>query len=69
MLDGVSLDQLRIFVAAADEGSFSAAARRGGAGPADVRDLPGCRASGTSRAMYDQAPEELPGKGHGGKAY
>jgi DNA-binding transcriptional LysR family regulator len=28
MLEGVSLDQLRIFVAAADEGSFSAAARR-----------------------------------------
>lgn len=28
MLDGVSLDQVRIFVAAADEGSFSAAARR-----------------------------------------
>ncbi|NRP90727.1 HTH-type transcriptional activator AllS [Ensifer adhaerens] len=28
MLDGVSLDQLRTFVAAADEGSFSAAARR-----------------------------------------
>ncbi|QXX76577.1 LysR family transcriptional regulator [Methylovirgula sp. HY1] len=28
MLDGVSLDQLRIFLAAADEGSFSAAARR-----------------------------------------
>ncbi|MCX2721071.1 LysR family transcriptional regulator [Roseibium salinum] len=28
MLDGVSLDQLRMFVAAADEGSFSAAARR-----------------------------------------
>ncbi|WP_246796762.1 LysR family transcriptional regulator [Rhizobium leguminosarum] len=28
MLDGVSLDQLRIFVASADEGSFSAAARR-----------------------------------------
>lgn len=27
MLDGVSLDQLRIFVAAAEEGSFSAAAR------------------------------------------
>lgn len=27
MLDGVSLDQLRIFIAAADEGSFSAAAR------------------------------------------
>jgi len=27
MLDGLSLDQLRIFVAAADEGSFSAAAR------------------------------------------
>lgn len=27
MLDGVSLDQIRIFVAAADEGSFSAAAR------------------------------------------
>lgn len=27
MLDGVSLDQLRTFVAAADEGSFSAAAR------------------------------------------
>jgi DNA-binding transcriptional LysR family regulator len=28
MLDGVSLDQIRIFIAAADEGSFSAAARR-----------------------------------------
>lgn len=28
MIDGVSLDQLRTFVAAADEGSFSAAARR-----------------------------------------
>ena len=28
MLDGLSLDQLRIFVAAADEGSFSAAGRR-----------------------------------------
>jgi len=28
MLDGVSLDQLRIFIAAADEGSFSAAGRR-----------------------------------------
>ena len=28
MLDGVSLDQLRMFVAAADAGSFSAAARR-----------------------------------------
>ena len=28
MLDGVSLDQLRAFIAAADEGSFSAAARK-----------------------------------------
>src|SRR3979490_2912654 len=28
MLDGVSLDQLRIFIAAADEGSFSAGGRR-----------------------------------------
>ncbi len=28
MLDGISLDQLRAFVAAADEGSFSAAARK-----------------------------------------
>ncbi|CAM3173994.1 LysR family transcriptional regulator [Paracoccus nototheniae] len=28
MIDGVSLDQLRIFLAAVDEGSFSAAARR-----------------------------------------
>jgi DNA-binding transcriptional LysR family regulator len=27
MLDGVSLDQLRAFIAAADAGSFSAAAR------------------------------------------
>src|ERR1700750_2408235 len=29
MLQSVSFDQLRMFVAAADEGSFSAAARRG----------------------------------------
>src|SRR6202166_3196584 len=28
LLDGVSLDQLRTFIAAADEGSFSAAGRR-----------------------------------------
>src|SRR4029077_14000697 len=28
MLDGVSLDQMRAFIAAADEGSFSAAARK-----------------------------------------
>ena len=28
MLDGVSLDQLRTFIAAADEGNFSAAGRR-----------------------------------------
>ena len=28
MLDGVSLDQLRTFIAAADEGSFSAAGRK-----------------------------------------
>jgi DNA-binding transcriptional LysR family regulator len=28
MLDGVTLDQFRTFVAAADEGSFSAAGRR-----------------------------------------
>src|SRR5471032_2253491 len=28
MLDGVSLDQLRAFIASVDEGSFSAAARR-----------------------------------------
>src|SRR5579872_2726381 len=28
MLDGVSIDQLRTFIAAADEGSFSAAGRR-----------------------------------------
>src|SRR5258706_9544581 len=28
MLDGVSLDQLRSFIAAVDEGSFSAAARK-----------------------------------------
>lgn len=28
MLDGISLDQLRAFIAAADEGSFSAAARK-----------------------------------------
>jgi len=28
MLDGVSLDQLRTFIAAVDEGSFSAASRK-----------------------------------------
>jgi DNA-binding transcriptional LysR family regulator len=28
MFDGVALDQLRTFIAAADEGGFSAAARR-----------------------------------------
>ena len=28
MLDGITLDQLRTFIAAADEGSFSAAGRK-----------------------------------------
>ena len=28
MIDGISLDQLRAFIAAVDEGSFSAGARR-----------------------------------------
>ena len=28
MLDGITLDQLRTFIAAVDEGSFSAAGRR-----------------------------------------
>ena len=31
MLDGMSMDQLRTFIAAADEGSFSAAGRSCGA--------------------------------------
>jgi hypothetical protein len=44
MFDGVSLDQLRTFIAAADEGSFSAAAKR--APPTSrslalIRSLPG----------------------------
>lgn len=39
MLDGLSLDQLRAFVAAVDEGSFSAAARRLGRAQSMVSDL------------------------------
>ncbi|WP_064842260.1 LysR family transcriptional regulator [Rhizobium phaseoli] len=39
MLDGLSLDQLRTFVSAADEGSFSAAARRLGRAQSAVSEL------------------------------
>lgn len=39
MLDGVSLDQLRAFIAAVDEGSFSAAARRAVKARSARRDL------------------------------
>ncbi|MDB5526993.1 MAG: LysR family transcriptional regulator [Devosia sp.] len=39
MLDGVSLDQLRTFIASVDEGSFSAAARKLGRAQSVVSDL------------------------------
>src|ERR1700761_3531814 len=39
MLDGVSLDQLKAFIAAADEGSFSAAARKLRRAPSVVSEL------------------------------
>lgn len=39
MLDGVSLDQLRSFVTAVEEGSFSAASRRLGRAQSVVSDL------------------------------
>ncbi|ANL39077.1 UNVERIFIED_ORG: DNA-binding transcriptional LysR family regulator [Rhizobium esperanzae] len=39
MLDGLSLDQLRTFICAADEGSFSAAARRLGRAQSAVSEL------------------------------
>ncbi len=39
MLDGLSLDQLRTFIAASDEGSFSAAARRLGRAQSAVSEL------------------------------
>ncbi|ANL32742.1 MULTISPECIES: LysR family transcriptional regulator [Rhizobium] len=39
MLDGLSLDQLRTFISAADEGSFSAAARRLGRAQSAVSEL------------------------------
>jgi DNA-binding transcriptional LysR family regulator len=41
MLDGVSLDQLRTFIAAAEEGSFSAAARKLNRAQSAVSDLVG----------------------------
>jgi DNA-binding transcriptional LysR family regulator len=41
MLDGVSLDQLRTFIAAAEEGSFSGAARKLGRAQSVVSDLVG----------------------------
>jgi DNA-binding transcriptional LysR family regulator len=38
-LDGLSLEQLRTFISAADEGSFSAAARRLGRAQSAVSEL------------------------------
>ncbi|MGY4623329.1 DNA-binding transcriptional LysR family regulator [Bradyrhizobium sp. USDA 4486] len=39
MLDGLSLDQVRTFIAAVDEGSFSAAARKLGRAQSAVSEL------------------------------
>jgi DNA-binding transcriptional LysR family regulator len=56
MSDGFSLDQIRVFIAAAEEGSFSAAARRLGRAQSAVSDL--------IRRLEDQVGVELFDRSH-----
>ncbi len=55
MLDGVSLDQLRAFVAAAEAGSFSAAGRRLGRAQSAVSDLIGALEGQIGVRLFDRS--------------
>ena len=55
MLDGVSLDQLRIFITAVDAGSFSAAARRLNRAQSAVSDLIGGLETLMGVALFDRS--------------
>jgi DNA-binding transcriptional LysR family regulator len=55
MLDGVSLDQLRTFIAAAEEGSFSAAARKLGRAQSVVSDLVGNLEGQVGVELFDRS--------------
>jgi DNA-binding transcriptional LysR family regulator len=55
MLDGVSLDQLRTFIAAAEEGSFSAAARKIGRAQSVVSDLVGNLEGQVGVELFDRS--------------
>ena len=55
MLDGVSLDQLRIFIAAADAGSFSAAGRSLSRAQSAVSDLIGNLEAQLGVTLFDRA--------------
>ncbi len=55
MLDGVSLDQLRTFIAAADEGSFSAAARRFHRAQSAVSDMVGKLEDQVGVPLFDRS--------------
>ncbi len=55
MLDGVSLDQLRSFVAAVEEGSFSAASRRLGRAQSVVSELIASLESQMGMALFDRS--------------
>lgn len=55
MLDGLSLDQLRTFIAAADEGSFSAARRKLGRAQSVVSQALANLEAQTGAALFDRA--------------
>ena len=55
MLDGLSLDQLRTFIAAADTGSFSAAARQLGRAQSAISDLVKRLEDQMGVALFDRA--------------
>ena len=55
MLDGVSLDQMRAFIAAADEGSFSAAARKLHRAQSAVSELIGNLEQQLGVALFDRS--------------
>src|SRR5689334_10139701 len=55
MLDGVSLDQLRTFLAAVEEGSFSAAARRLNRAQSAVSELVGNLEAQLGVSLFDRS--------------
>jgi DNA-binding transcriptional LysR family regulator len=64
MLDGVSLDQLRAFIGAVDEGSFSAAARKLHRAQSAVSELVGNLEAQIGVLLFDRSERKTHSRRH-----